>query len=95
LPRLDDRYLLSNNVIFMLKMQSLFFFISVDNPAHSDFTKLRNMLISTHMHDLKEVTEDVHYENFRTQLISKISQQAFKDRGYRLRNIVIQFFIDL
>jgi len=34
------------------------------------------------MHDLKEVTEDVHYENFRTQLISKISQQALKDRGY-------------
>ncbi|VVC27255.1 Hypothetical protein CINCED_3A025340 [Cinara cedri] len=62
--------------------------VEVDNPAHSDFTKLRNMLISTHMHDLKEVTEDVHYENFRTQLISKISQQAFKDRGKLKRDSI-------
>lgn len=59
----------------------IYVILLVDNPAHSDFTKLRNMIISTHMHDLKEVTEDVHYENFRTQLISKISQQALKDRG--------------
>jgi septin family protein len=39
------------------------------------------------MHDLKEVTEDVHYENFRTQLISKISQQALKDRGWVFRKM--------
>ncbi|XP_050536452.1 septin-2 [Daktulosphaira vitifoliae] len=62
--------------------------VEVDNPNHSDFGKLRNMLISTHMHDLKEVTEDVHYENYRTQLISKISQQAFKDRGKIKRDSV-------
>lgn len=62
--------------------------VEVDNPTHSDFTKLRNMLISTHMPDLKEVTEDVHYENFRTQLISKISQQAFKDRGKLKRDSI-------
>lgn len=43
----------------------------VENPAHCDFIKLRNMLIRTHMQDLKDVTQDVHYENFRLQKIQK------------------------
>lgn len=47
--------------------------VEVENPKHSDFNKLRNFLISTHMQDLKDVTEDVHYENFRAQCISQIS----------------------
>lgn len=55
--------------------------ISVENPKHSDFIKLRTMLISTHMQDLKDVTEDVHYENFRAQCISQISQHALRERG--------------
>lgn len=52
---------------------------TVENPKHSDFSKLRNMLITTHMQDLKDITEDVHYENFRAQCISQISQA--KERG--------------
>ncbi|XP_039292685.1 septin-5 isoform X2 [Nilaparvata lugens] len=55
--------------------------VEVENPKHSDFSKLRNMLITTHMQDLKDVTEDVHYENFRAQCISQISQQAIRERG--------------
>lgn len=47
---------------------------------HSDFIKLRRMLISTHMQDLKDTTHDVHYENFRAQCISQISQHALRDR---------------
>ncbi|XP_074036094.1 septin-2 isoform X2 [Leptinotarsa decemlineata] len=54
--------------------------VDVENPKHSDFNKLRTMLISTHMQDLKDVTEDVHYENFRAQCISQISQHA-RERG--------------
>ncbi|XP_076265828.1 septin 4 isoform X2 [Rhynchophorus ferrugineus] len=54
--------------------------VDVENPKHSDFIKLRTMLISTHMQDLKDVTEDVHYENFRAQCISQISQHA-RERG--------------
>lgn len=54
----------------------------VENPKHSDFVKLRTMLISTHMQDLKDVTQDVHYENFRAQCISQISQQAIRERRY-------------
>ncbi|KAK3911245.1 Septin-4 [Frankliniella fusca] len=55
--------------------------VEVENPKHSDFNKLRNMLITTHMQDLKDVTEDVHYENFRAQCISQISQQAIRERA--------------
>ncbi|XP_063226212.1 septin-2 isoform X2 [Bacillus rossius redtenbacheri] len=55
--------------------------VEVENPKHSDFIKLRTMLISTHMQDLKDVTQDVHYENFRAQCISQISQQAIRERS--------------
>ncbi|XP_064460849.1 septin-2-like isoform X2 [Ornithodoros turicata] len=55
--------------------------VEVENPKHSDFLKLRTFLISTHMQDLKEVTRDVHYENYRAQYIQKISQQAAHERG--------------
>ncbi|XP_065830850.1 septin-2-like [Oscarella lobularis] len=41
--------------------------VEVENGDHCDFTMLRNMLIRTHMQDLKEVTQDVHYESFRLQ----------------------------
>lgn len=55
--------------------------VEVENPQHSDFNKLRTMLISTHMQDLKDVTRDVHYENYRAQYITKISQQAARERS--------------
>lgn len=32
------------------------------------------MLIQSHMHDLKETTQDYHYENFRAKAIAQISQ---------------------
>lgn len=40
--------------------------VDIENPAHCDFIKLRTMLI-TFMQDLKEVTQDFHYENYRAQ----------------------------
>ncbi|KAI8876873.1 Septin [Backusella circina FSU 941] len=39
----------------------------VENDAHCDFNKLRNLLIRTHMIDLIDSTEAVHYENYRQQ----------------------------
>lgn len=55
--------------------------VDAENPQHSDLIKLRNMLISTHMQDLKDTTRDVHYENFRAQCISQISQHALRERN--------------
>ena len=46
------------------------------------------MLISTHMQDLKEMTQDVHYENFRAQCISQM-QVAFKERNKLKRDSLL------
>ncbi len=46
---------------------------AVEDPEHSDFLKIRKMLIATHMQDLKEVTHDILYEQFRAQLISSMT----------------------
>ncbi|WWC72963.1 uncharacterized protein I206_106927 [Kwoniella pini CBS 10737] len=40
--------------------------IEVDNEDHCDFVKLRQMLVRTHMEELREHTNDVLYENYRT-----------------------------
>jgi cell division control protein 12 len=37
----------------------------VENESHCDFKKLRHLLIRSHMSDLIETTELVHYENYR------------------------------
>lgn len=39
----------------------------VENEQHSDFKKLRNLLIRTHMLDLISTTEETHYENYRQE----------------------------
>ncbi|GAA6000817.1 hypothetical protein JCM10207_004673 [Rhodosporidiobolus poonsookiae] len=41
--------------------------IEVDNEDHCDFVKLRQMLIRTHMEELKEHTADVLYEQYRSE----------------------------
>lgn len=44
--------------------------VEVENPEHCDFIKLRTMLI-THMQDLQEVTQEVHYENYRSERLAR------------------------
>ena len=45
---------------------------AVDNIEHCDFTTLRSMLIRTHMQDLKDVTQTMHYENYRLQKLAGV-----------------------
>lgn len=45
--------------------------VEVDNPQHSDFARLRSALFNTHLTDLKEITHDFLYENFRTERLSR------------------------
>lgn len=40
--------------------------VEVDNEEHCDFVKLRQMLIRTHMEELKETTSNTLYENYRS-----------------------------
>ncbi|CEG73856.1 Putative Peanut-like protein 1 (Cell division control like protein 1) [Rhizopus microsporus] len=49
--------------------------IEVDNEDHCDFVKLRQMLIRSHMEELKEHTNDVLYENYRTERLSAMGFQ--------------------
>lgn len=42
----------------------------VENLEHCDFIALRNMVIRTHLQDLKDVTNNVHYENYRCRKLA-------------------------
>lgn len=54
---------------------------AVENSAHCDFVKLRNMLIRSHMQDLKEVTRETHYENYRAHCIQSMTRMVVKERN--------------
>ncbi|XP_041666748.1 septin 5b isoform X1 [Cheilinus undulatus] len=54
--------------------------VEVENPSHCDFVKLRTMLIRTHMHDLKDITADSHYENYRAQCIQNMTSKMNADK---------------
>lgn len=43
----------------------------VENPRHSDFLAIRSALLHSHLGDLKEITHDFLYENYRTEKLSK------------------------
>lgn len=45
--------------------------VEVDNPLHSDFLAVRSVLLYSHLADLKEITYDFLYENYRTEKLSK------------------------
>lgn len=55
-----------------------FVLVSVENLSHCDFIPLRNLLLRTHMQDLKEVTSSVHYENYRCR---KLAGGAGESKG--------------
>lgn len=42
----------------------------MENPGHSDFIALRNALLQSHLADLREITHDFLYENYRTERLS-------------------------
>jgi len=45
--------------------------VEVENPRHSDFLAVRSALLGSHLADLKEITSDFLYENYRTEKLSK------------------------
>ncbi|KAA0203277.1 hypothetical protein HAZT_HAZT001222 [Hyalella azteca] len=54
--------------------------IEVENPQHCDFSKLR-CLLGTHMQDLTEVTQEVHYENYRSDRLARGSSPLVTTNG--------------
>ncbi|RKF56137.1 Cell division control protein 3 [Erysiphe neolycopersici] len=49
--------------------------VEVDNEEHCDFVKLRQMLIRTHMEELKENTNNALYENYRSEKLTSMGVQ--------------------
>lgn len=67
----------------------------VENEEHCDFKKLRNLLLRTHLLDLIQTTEELHYEAYRSQQmetrkfgearIKKFDNPKFKEEEDLLR----------
>ncbi|CAF0738471.1 unnamed protein product [Brachionus calyciflorus] len=52
--------------------------VNIDDLSHCDFMALRTMLIRTHMQDLKDVTNNVHYENYRFKKLAYVTGDKAK-----------------
>ncbi|KAM8878832.1 septin 9b isoform 3-T3 [Spinachia spinachia] len=55
--------------------------IEVENIAHCEFAYLRDLLIRTHMENIKDITGSIHYETYRVRRLNEsngifISQQS-------------------
>lgn len=62
--------------MFLPLSYSLSCLLIVENEAHCDFVKLREMLIRVNMEDLREQTHTRHYELYRR---CKLEEMGFKD----------------
>ncbi|KAM8824088.1 uncharacterized protein ACB058_020440 isoform 2-T2 [Synchiropus picturatus] len=45
--------------------------IEVENVAHCEFANLRDLLIRSHLQDLKDVTHNIHYETYRVRRLNE------------------------
>lgn len=67
--------------------------VEVDNEDHCDFVKLRQMLVRTYMEELREYTNDVLYENWRTEKLLSMGvaqdSSVFKEIKYVLQSTSI------
>ncbi|XP_047212640.1 uncharacterized protein LOC124862639 isoform X2 [Girardinichthys multiradiatus] len=45
--------------------------IEVENAAHCEFANLRDLLIRSHLQDLKDVTHNIHYETYRVRRLNE------------------------
>ncbi|XP_054848930.1 septin-12 isoform X2 [Eublepharis macularius] len=52
--------------------------IEVENPAHCEFPLLRDLLIRSHLQDLKDITHNVHYEQYR---MNRLNESNLKAKG--------------
>lgn len=51
--------------------------VEVENDEHCDFRKLRSLLIRIHMFDLIQTTAEIHYENYRAELLENGDSVGF------------------
>ena len=49
--------------------------VNIEDPNHCDFLSLRSLVLAHHMHDLKDVTSQVHYEKYRCEKLTSLALQ--------------------
>nr|XP_046186284.1 septin-9-like isoform X7 [Oncorhynchus gorbuscha] len=49
--------------------------IEVENIAHCEFAHLRDLLIRTHMQNIKDITSSIHYEVYRVRRLNETGAQ--------------------
>lgn len=55
-------------------------FVDISDPKISDFIILKNVLLSSHLQDLKDLTHDFLYETYRTERLSNVTNnEEFQD----------------
>ena len=64
----------------------LWWLFQIENLEHCDFIPLRNMLVRTHLQDLKDVTNNVHYENYRCRKLAGVAGGSVDKIPNRVRN---------
>ncbi|XP_019395382.1 PREDICTED: septin-12 isoform X5 [Crocodylus porosus] len=50
--------------------------IEVENPSHCEFPMLRDLLIRSHLQDLKDITHNMHYESYRVRRLNESNRLA-------------------
>ncbi|XP_076838415.1 septin 9a isoform X3 [Brachyhypopomus gauderio] len=50
--------------------------IEVENIAHCEFAYLRDLLIRTHMQNIKDITSSIHYEMYRVRRLNENNTRA-------------------
>ncbi|ORZ31154.1 Septin-type guanine nucleotide-binding (G) domain-containing protein [Catenaria anguillulae PL171] len=65
--------------------------VEVENLKHCDYARLRYVLLSSHLQDLKEITHDVLYEQYRSEKLSKLEGLAEKVAAMHVQQSVGSF----
>eukprot|EP00160_Parvularia_atlantis_P012042 Unigene2391_Nuclearia_a/m.7375 Unigene2391_Nuclearia_a/g.7375 ORF Unigene2391_Nuclearia_a/g.7375 Unigene2391_Nuclearia_a/m.7375 type:complete len:438 (-) Unigene2391_Nuclearia_a:100-1413(-) len=74
--------------------------VEVENPEHSDFTRLRELVIRQNLNDLVEVSHAVHYEKYRAERLQSQGRadpilQSDKDFDERMEKERADFARDM
>ncbi|KAJ8264074.1 hypothetical protein GJAV_G00144800 [Gymnothorax javanicus] len=55
--------------------------IEVENIAHCEFAYLRDLLIRTHMQNIKDITSSIHYEVYRVRRLNESNESNASTNG--------------
>nr|XP_020472019.1 neuronal-specific septin-3-like [Monopterus albus] len=62
--------------------------IEVENIAHCEFAYLRDLLIRTHMQNIKDITSSIHYEMYRVRCLNENNTAVAHANGIPERHLV-------